>query len=170
MAIPEFLANKFAPLYFSSIVGYLNQVPSFHEWNTYLPRFSGDTDRRPDQHLEDFHECMEHEGIFLEDVQMKLFMYSLGKDARVWYKTIPHGNIYSLKCFHIAFNHYCKILYPPNSLFEHCSAHFRVENILEVNDPTKDVFETPLQEDIYWHQEAVPNDQESKEETSSSYK
>jgi len=61
MAIPAFLANQFAPLDFTSIVGYPNHVPSFHEWNTYFPRFNGNTNRRPDQHLKDFHECMEQQ-------------------------------------------------------------------------------------------------------------
>jgi len=59
MAIPAFFANKFSPLDFSSIVGYPKHVPSFHEWNTHLPRFSENTDRRSDQHLKNFHECTE---------------------------------------------------------------------------------------------------------------
>ena len=61
---------------------------------------------------------MEQQGIIFEDAQMKLFMYSLEDDFRIWYKTIPRGSIPSLKRFHIAFNHYCKGLYPLNSLFE----------------------------------------------------
>lgn len=149
MAILEFLANKFSPLDFPSITGYPNHVPPFHEWNTYLPRFKGNTYTRPYQHLKYFHECMERHNISLEDVQMKLFMYYLDENPRVWYKSIPHGNISSLKSFHLGFNHYCKRLYQPNSLFEYCCAHFNVSNIPEVNDPTRDVCETPCQEDIY---------------------
>lgn len=84
-----------------------------------------------DQHLKNVHEGMEQLGIVFEYVKMKIFMYSLAEDARVWYRTIPHGSIYSLKKFHIAF----KILYPTSALFEDCCAHFNVENILEVNDP-----------------------------------
>lgn len=106
MAIPEFLAKKFAPFYFSSIVGYPNHVPLVHQWNTYFLRFSGAIDRRLDQHLKYFHESMKQQGIFLEYVQMKIFMYSSDKDAIVWYRTITHGSISSLKRFHIAFNHY----------------------------------------------------------------
>jgi len=45
MAIPAFLANKFAPLDLSSIDGYPNHVPVFHEWNTSFPRFDGNTAR-----------------------------------------------------------------------------------------------------------------------------
>lgn len=89
-------------------------------------------------------------------------MYSLDEDARVWYKTITCGNIYSLKTFHLRFNHYFKILYPPNALFEVCSSHFNVANIPKVNDPTRDACETPFQEDIYSHKEVVTNDQEKK--------
>ena len=130
---------------------------------TYFPRFSGGTDRKPNQHLKEFHKCMEQQGIFLEDVQMKLFMYSLDEDARVFYRTIPHGSISLIKCFHMAFYHYCKILNPPNALFEDCCGHFNVENIPKVNDPVEDVCGAPLQENIYSHQKPSPNDQESKE-------
>lgn len=102
--------------------------------------------------------------IFLEDVQMKLFMHSLDEDVIVWCKTIPRGSISSLKSFYIAFNHYCKRLYPPNALFEHFYTHFNDEDIPEVDDPTEDVFGAMLQENIYSHQEASLNEQERKEE------
>lgn len=100
---------------------------------------------------------------FLDDVQMKLFMYYLDEDARVCYRTIPHGSISSLKRFHIAFNHYCKIFYPPNALFEGCCTHFNDEDIPEVYDPTEDFCGAPLQENIYSHQEASPTNQEREE-------
>lgn len=132
MVIPAFLANQFSPLHFSSITGYPNHVPLFHEWKTYLPQFTGNTYARPDQHLKDFHECMEQHGIIFEDMQMKIFMYSLEEEFRVCYRTIPHGSISCLKCFHIAFHHYCKRLYPPNSLFDYCCTHFNVKISLRV--------------------------------------
>lgn len=72
-------------------------------------------------------------------------MYSLDEDVRACYKTIPCGNISTLKFFHIALNQYCKRLYPPNTLFEHCCTHFIVENICEVNDHARDVCECPFQ-------------------------
>ena len=103
---------------------------------------------------------MELQGIFLEDVQMKLFKYSLDEDVRVWYETIPHGIISSLRSFHIAFNHYCKRLYPLNALFEDCSVYFNYEDTPKVNDSTKDVCGAPLQENIYPHKEASPNELE----------
>jgi len=68
MAIFALLANKFAPLNFSSVVGYPYHVASFHEWYEFFPRFSGNTDGRLDQHLKDFHECMEQLGIVFKDV------------------------------------------------------------------------------------------------------
>jgi len=87
---------------------------------------------------------MEKQGIIFEDMQNKLFMYSLEEDFEVWYRIIPHGSISFVKCFHIAFCHYFKILYPLNALFEDCCSHFNVENIPEGNDPTEDVCETPF--------------------------
>jgi len=54
---------------------------------------------------------------------------------------MPCGNISSLKSFHIAFNHFCKRLYPPGALFE----DFSVENISEVNDYAEDICGAPLQ-------------------------
>jgi len=134
MVIPAFLENKFAPLDFSSIAGYPNLVPSICEWYIYWPSFSGNIDRISYHHVEDFHECVEQLGISFEYVKMIFFMFSLREDTRLWYKTIPCGNISSLKRFHIEFNHFCKILYPPGSLFEDCCAHFNVENISKVND------------------------------------
>jgi len=77
MAILAFLANEFSALGFSSVVSYPLHVPSFLEWYPYMPKFSGNTNRRLDQHLKDFHECMEQLGVVFEDVKMKLFMYSL---------------------------------------------------------------------------------------------
>lgn len=90
-------------------------------------------------------------------------MYSLDEDVRAWYKKIPCSNISILKIFHIEFNHYCKRLYPPNTLFEYCCTHFIVANIRELNDHARDVCESPFQENIYSHQKAVPSDQERKE-------
>lgn len=55
----------------------------FMRRDTYLPIFSGNSERRTNQHLKDFHECMEQQGILLEDVLMKLFKLSLEGDARV---------------------------------------------------------------------------------------
>lgn len=106
---------------------------------------------------------MEQQGILLEDVQMKLFKQYLEGDARVWYGIIPHGNISSLKCFHIEFYHYLKIFYPSNSLFEYCCIPLNDEDIPKVNDLAEDVCEGPSQEDIHSHPDASPHEKEGEE-------
>jgi hypothetical protein len=40
---------------------------------------------------------------------MKMFMSSLGGDARQWYKSLPVACISSLKDFHVAFHSYCNV-------------------------------------------------------------
>ena len=62
------LGQPIFPTRFSYIAGYPNHVPTFHVWNAYLPRFSGNKKRRPNQNLKDFYECLEQQGIYLEDV------------------------------------------------------------------------------------------------------
>lgn len=107
---------------------------------------------------------MEQQGIILEYVQMKLFNLSLDEDARVWYRTkITHHSIASLRSFHASFNHYYKVLYPVNALFEYCCAYSNDEDILEVDDSTEYVCGAPLLENIYSHQEASSTEQESEE-------
>lgn len=59
MALLTFMANQFSQLDFYSIAGFPNHVPPFHEWNTYLAKFIKNSEKRPDQHLKEFHECME---------------------------------------------------------------------------------------------------------------
>jgi hypothetical protein len=46
---------------------------------------------------------MDELNIHHEDVLMKLFMFLLERDARLWYKDLPHSSIPSLKHFHIFF-------------------------------------------------------------------
>lgn len=88
MAISTFLVNKFGPLYFTRIAGYPHYMPPFHEWNENLSRFSGNEYEDPVYHLQEFHECMEQQSIICEDGKMKLFMFSLDQEARVWYKSL----------------------------------------------------------------------------------
>jgi len=94
---------------------------------------------------------------------MKLFIYSLEGYVRLWYKTIPCGSISSLKSFHIAFNHFFKILCPSDALFEEFCGHFNVENIFKVNDFVEDVCWAQLQENICLHQQSLANNQEREE-------
>lgn len=162
MAHLAFLANKVFPLYFSFIIGYPHHVPPFQEWSAYFPRFNGNANGSLNQHLKDFHECMKQHGIVHEDVKMKLFMYYLDMDAMVWYKTLHHGSISSLKSFHITYNYLKKILYPPSSLFKYHCEYFNVEIFCKTNDVVEDICGAQLQENIYLHQETLPNNQ-SKE-------
>lgn len=89
-------------------------------------------------------------------------MYYLDMDVRVWYKSLPHGSISSLKRFHIAYNDFYKILYPPTSLFKYYCEYFNVENISKTNDVVEDICGDQLQENIYLYQEALPNNQEKE--------
>lgn len=82
---------------------------------------------------------------------MKLLMYSLDKEARICYKTLPHGSVSSLKIFHIAYNYFFKGLYPPSSLFEDCCEYFNVEIFSKANDVVEDICRPQLQENIYLH-------------------
>jgi hypothetical protein len=52
----------------------------------------------------------QHE-IFHEDVIMKIFMMSLERDARIWYKGLSATSISSLRDFHSKFNTYCRRFY-----------------------------------------------------------
>jgi len=63
---------------------------------------------------------MEELNVHHEDVLMKLFMFSLEKDARLCYKSLPHSSIPSLKCFHTLFHQHCKRIYSAEILFEDC--------------------------------------------------
>jgi hypothetical protein len=61
---------------------------------------------------------MDELNIHHEDVLMKLFMFSLERDVRLWYKSLPHSSIPSLKYFHILFHQHCKRIYSAKILFE----------------------------------------------------
>jgi hypothetical protein len=77
-------------------------------------------DDNPAQHLFEFHKLMDELNVHHEDVLMKLFMFSLERDARLWYKSLPHSSIPSLKYFHILFHQHCKRIYSAEILFEDC--------------------------------------------------
>jgi hypothetical protein len=114
------IAARFAPLDFTNVFGFPNVVPDIKEWGDHLPSFREDKDDNPAQHLFEFHKLMHQLDIHHEDVLMKLFMFSLGGDARLWYKSLLPSNISSLKEFHAAFHKYCKRMYSSEFLFEDC--------------------------------------------------
>jgi hypothetical protein len=74
--------------------------------------------------------------IYHEDVFMKLFMFSLGGDARLWYKSLSPSSISSLKEFHTTFHKHCKRIYSAELLFEDCcnKEFIEQEKILEQED------------------------------------
>jgi hypothetical protein len=80
---------------------------------------------------------MDQNNIHHEDVLMKMFMYSLEGDARVWYISLPSSNISSLREFHATFNEYCKRYFPTNFILVYCceqckSIYYSINQIQEV--------------------------------------
>jgi hypothetical protein len=114
------IAARFAPLDFANVYGFPNTVPDIKIWGDILPKFGEYEDDNPGQHLFEFHKLMEELNVHHEDVLMKLFMFSLENDARLWYKSLPHSSIPSLKCFHTLFHQHCKRIYSAEILFEDC--------------------------------------------------
>ena len=108
----KILARRFAPFNFSAIPSFPNVVPSLDEWGDYLPIFGKGEEDNPDQHLSEFHELMHQWEIHHEDVLLKMFMFSLARDARKWYHSLPPATISSLGNFHATFTTYCQRLYP----------------------------------------------------------
>jgi hypothetical protein len=114
------IAARFAPLDFTNVYGFPNTVPDIKIWEDVLPKFGGYVDDNPAQHLFEFHKLMDELNVHHEYVLMKLFMFSLERDARLWYKSLPHSSIPSLKDFHTLFHQHCKRIYSAEILFEDC--------------------------------------------------
>jgi hypothetical protein len=88
---------RFDPLDFTNVFGFPNVVPDIKVWEDILPNFREDVDENPVEYLFEFHNLMDKLDIYHEDVLMKLFMFSLGGDAQLWYKSLPPSSISSLK-------------------------------------------------------------------------
>ena len=73
----QILEKKYAFYDFSKIVGFPNPVPSRDEWERSIPRFWGEEWEVPVEHLLDFHDFIHRLEIVHEDVQIKIFRYSL---------------------------------------------------------------------------------------------
>jgi hypothetical protein len=114
------IAARFSPLDFTNVYGFPNTVPDIKIWEDVLPKFGEYADDNPAQHLFEFHKLMDELNVHHEDVLMKLFMFSLERDARLWYKSLPHSSIPSLKDFHTLFHQHCKRIYSAEILFEDC--------------------------------------------------
>jgi hypothetical protein len=114
------ISTRFSPLDFTNVYGFPNTVPDIKIWGDIVPKFGRYDDENPGQHLFEFHKLMEELNVHHEDVLMKLFMFSLENEARLWYKSLPHSSIPSLRFFHTLFHQRCKRIYSTKILFEDC--------------------------------------------------
>ena len=71
------LAQRLAFCDFSDVVGFQNLMLSRGEWEGSIPTFKGEYWEVSAKHLQDFHEFIRERQIVHEDVQIKLFRYSL---------------------------------------------------------------------------------------------
>jgi hypothetical protein len=120
----KILAQRFSFCDFSKIVGSPNPLPSREEWECSLPKFQGKEGEVPAEHLLLFHDFIHQLHIMHEDVQIKLFRYSLKGAALDWCRSLPIASIDSLHSFHAAFNSFCKDYFPAECLYENCCDEF----------------------------------------------
>jgi hypothetical protein len=59
-----------------------------------------------------------------EDVQIKIFKYSLKGATLDWCRSLPTASIHSLTGFHTTFNSFCKDYFPAECLYENCCDEF----------------------------------------------
>jgi hypothetical protein len=167
-AFASLLARRFAPLDFSSVLGFPHPVPDMSEWGDFLPVFREEKDDNPAEHLLKFHECMELLNLQHEDVRMKMFMYSLYGDARKWYFSLPSSSISSLKDFHKAFNQRCKKFFPNELLFDNCCEEFNLHNKAEdeKREGSLHHFSNDLHDTVPFHQDEPQTDDKGTEDSS----
>jgi hypothetical protein len=120
----KIMAQRFSFCDFYQIVGFPNALPDRDQWEDFLPEFHASDWEEPAEHLLDFHEAIHLHNITHEDVQIKLFRYSLKGAALEWCRSLPTASICSLAGFHTAFNSFCKDYYPAIRLFENCCEEF----------------------------------------------
>ena len=75
------LAQMFAPLDFSSFLGFPHLVTDMSKWGYFLRIFKEEKEGHPIEHPLKFHECMDLPNQQHEYFRMKMFMYSLYGDA-----------------------------------------------------------------------------------------
>jgi hypothetical protein len=123
------LAKRYAFCDFSSIAGFPNQVPTRDEWENSLPKFRGEEWEVPAEHLLDFHEFINRLEIVHDDVQIKLFKFSLEGIALDWCRSLPDASISSLAEFHSAFHVFCKDHFSADLLFPDCCHEFNLSKL-----------------------------------------
>jgi hypothetical protein len=154
------LAKRYAFCDFSSIVGFPNQVPARDEWENSLPRFRGEEWEVPAEHLLDFHDYMHRLQVVHEDVQIRLFCFSLEGIAHDWYRSLPNASVSSLADFHAAFHVFCKDHFPANLLYPQCCHEFHSST------KDSDVHEEYAAEEniLHYDQEIVDSHHDSHED------
>jgi hypothetical protein len=85
----KILAQRFAFCDFSQIVGFPNALLDRDIWEDFLPEFHAKDWEVPAEHLLDFHEAIHRHHITHEDVQIKLFKFSLKGAALEWCRSLP---------------------------------------------------------------------------------
>jgi hypothetical protein len=125
----QILAKRYVFCNFSSIVGYPNQVPNRDEWENSIPIFRGEEWEIPAEHLLDFHEFIDRLEIVHEDVQIKLFKFSLEGIALDWCRSLSDASVSSLADFHVAFHVFCKDLFSIDLLFPECCHEFHLSKL-----------------------------------------
>jgi hypothetical protein len=78
----------------------------------------------PAEHLLDFHDYMHRLQLVHEDVQIRLFCFSLEGIAHDWYRSLPNASVSSLADFHAAFHVFCKDHFPADLLYPQCCHEF----------------------------------------------
>jgi hypothetical protein len=120
----KIMAQRFSFRDFSQIVGFPNALPDRDQWEDFLSEFHATSWEEPTEHLLYFHEAIHRHNITHEDVQIKLFRYSLKGVALEWCRSLPAASIRSLTSFHTNFNSFCKDYYPADCLFENYREEF----------------------------------------------
>jgi hypothetical protein len=91
-----------------------------------IPRFRGEEWEVPAEHLLDFHDFIHRLEIVHEDVQIKLFGFSLEGIAHDWYRSLPVASISSLADFHASFHLFCKEIFSVDLLYPECCHEFHL--------------------------------------------
>jgi hypothetical protein len=111
------------------------------------------------EHLLEFHDFIHRLEIIHEDVQIKIFRYSLEGIFLDWCWSLPNASVSSLTSFHTTFNSFCKEYFPIEHLFEGCCNEFSLlhKNFVSHETQICDVTSI-LEEDIYQADQEVLND------------
>ena len=85
--------EKYRQICFLGIPSYPNEIPK--GLRDKVTKFARNNVITSEQHLRDFFDLLNDYEVEHEDVVMKLFVHSLTKDARDWFRRLPDDNITS---------------------------------------------------------------------------